>query len=145
MSASPSPLLEGQANSSPPSMGSDRSFGVVFAIVFCLIGVWPLKSGQEPKTWALGASAAFLSLALLAPRLLRLLNLVWFKFGIALHRLVTPVVMAAMFYLVLTPVGLLMRASGKDPMRMKKSPSALTYWIRHDDPGPTGQSMKNQF
>ena len=126
-------------------VGSDRSFGLVFAAVFVLVGAGPLIHGNEPRLWALGAAAAFLAAALLVPRALRPLNLLWFRFGLVLHHVVTPVVMGLLFFLVVTPVGLLMRLSGKDPLRLKRDPQAASYWIHRQPPGPTPDSMRNQF
>lgn len=145
MSRNGSPILEGEALSGPVAMGSERSFGLVFAAVSIITALWPMKTGGELRLWALGVAAAFLLAALGAPRALRPLNLVWFKFGTILHRVVTPVVMGLLFFLTVTPVGMLMRATGKDPMRLKRDPAATSYWISRDPPGPQPASMKNQF
>lgn len=126
-------------------IGSERSFGLVFAFVFTVIGLLPLKDGGEIRLWALGAAAAFAIVALTMPRMLKPLNLLWFRFGMVLHHVVTPVVMGLLFFGVVTPVGLLMRATGKDPMRLKRDPAATTYWIDRTPPGPAADSMKNQF
>jgi hypothetical protein len=126
-------------------VGSERSFGQVFAAVFTIIALLPLFKGGDVRLWSLGVAAVFLVLAYAAPRLLRPLNLVWFKFGMVLHHVVTPVVMGVLFFAVVTPVGMLMRASGKDPMRLKRDPAAASYWILREPPGPAPDSMKNQF
>lgn len=139
------PVSETLSHATPVQMGSDRSFGLVFAVVLAIVALWPLKSGGEIRLWAAGAATAFLVLALVLPRLLRPLNLVWFKFGMLLHRVVTPVVMGLLFFLTVTPVGLLMRATGKDPMRLKRAPQAASYWIDRTPPGPSAESLKNQF
>lgn len=140
-----SPMHETQSHAAPVPMGSERSFGLVFAVVFTIMALWPLKSGGDIRLWAAGAAAAFLVLALLLPRALRPLNIVWFKFGMLLHHVVTPVVMGLLFFLTITPVGLLMRATGKDPMRLKRDAKADSYWIVRTPPGPTAESMKTQF
>ncbi|MBC7952290.1 MAG: hypothetical protein H7Z12_10810 [Rhodospirillaceae bacterium] len=145
MSTNGSPILDGEALTGPVAMGSERSFGLVFAAVFAIIALWPLKAGGEMRLWALGAAAAFLLAALVVPRVLRPLNLVWFKFGLVLHCVVTPLVMGLLFFLTVTPVGMLMRATGKDPMRLKRDPAATSYWIMRTPPGPAPDSMKNQF
>lgn len=145
MSKDFSPILEGQSLSGQIPMGSERSFGLVFTAVFIIIGLWPLKVGGDMRLWALGVASAFLIIALVAPRALRPLNLLWFKFGQLLHHVVTPVVMGLLFFLVVTPVGLLMRATGKDPMRLRRDPTAASYWIERSPPGPPPDSMKNQF
>ncbi|OAN53073.1 SxtJ family membrane protein [Magnetospirillum moscoviense] len=126
-------------------IGSERSFGLVFAVLFAIIALWPLKDGGEIRLWALGAAVAFLVAALAAPRLLKPLNLLWFKFGMLLHHIVTPLVMGLLFFVTVTPVGLLMRATGKDPMRLKRDPAAASYWIERAPPGPAPETMKNQF
>ena len=126
-------------------LGSDRSFGLVFAALFALIGAAPLRHGADARLWALALAAAFLMLALVAPKALRPLNWLWFRFGLALHHVVTPVVMGLLFFLVVSPIGLLMRASGKDPLRLRRAPEAASYWIVRQPPGPAPESMKNQF
>jgi len=145
MSSKSSPVLEAHGHSGPVQMGSERSFGIVFAVVFALIGVWPLKAGGDLRLWALGLAVAFLAVAFVAPGLLKPLNLLWFKFGLLLHKIMTPLIMGLLFFLTVTPVGMLMRATGKDPMRLKRDPTAATYWISRDPPGPKPDSMKNQF
>lgn len=145
MSSKSSPVLEAHGHSGPVQMGSERSFGIVFAVVFALIGLWPLKAGADIRLWALVLAAAFLVIALAAPKLLKPLNLIWFKFGLLLHKIMTPLIMGLLFFLTVTPVGMLMRATGKDPMRLKRDPTATSYWITRDPPGPKPDSMKNQF
>lgn len=125
-------------------MGSERSFGLVFAIVFAVIALWPLPGGGEIRAWAMALSGAFVLAAMAAPRVLKPLNVLWFKFGMLLHHVVTPLVMGLLFFVTVTPIGLLMRATGKDPMRLKRGQTD-SYWIVRDPPGPAGDSMKNQF
>ena len=126
-------------------MGSERSFGLVFAGFFALVGFWPLFGGEAPRNWALGLGVLFLLLAFAAPKLLTPLNKVWFKFGLLLHHIVNPLIMALMFFVVITPIGLLMRLSGKDPLRLRFDREAKSYWIPRDPPGPAPESLKNQF
>ncbi|HSV28486.1 MAG TPA: SxtJ family membrane protein [Candidatus Omnitrophota bacterium] len=126
-------------------MGSERSFGFVFAAVFAVVSAWPLLSGAAPRWWALAVAAAFLAAALVAPRALRPLNLLWFRFGMLLHKIVTPLVMGLLFFLTITPIGLLMRMTGKDPMRLKRDAAAASYWIGRTPPGPAPDTMKHQF
>lgn len=136
---------EGFGRKDEVQLGSDRSFGLVFTVFFAVVGAWPLLDGAEPRLWALGAAAAFLVLALALPRVLHPLNLLWFKFGLLLHKVMTPLIMGLLFFVTVTPVGLLMRATGKDPMRLKRDPSARSYWILRQPAGPAPDSMKNQF
>lgn len=128
-----------------PPMGSDRSFGLVFAVVFALVGLAPLRHGAEPRLWALALAVTFLVAALAAPGMLRPLNRLWFRFGLLLHHVVTPVVMGLLFFVVVTPVGLLMRATGKDPLRLRRDSAAASYWIERQPPGPAPASMRQQF
>ena len=124
---------------------SDRSFGIVFAAVFTIIGVWPLLAGAEVRGWSLAVAAAFAGAALLRPGLLAPLNRLWFRFGLMLNRAVSPVVMALLFYLVITPVALCMRLAGKDPLRLKYDPKGASYWIPRAPPGPAPETIKHQY
>lgn len=124
---------------------SDRSFGAVFAAVFAIVGLWPLTGGGGVRIWSLGIAAAFALAALARPGLLAPLNRLWMRFGLLLHRVVSPLVMGMLFYLTVTPTGMLMRALGKDPLRLRRDPGAQSYWIERDPPGPAPETMKNQF
>jgi hypothetical protein len=126
-------------------IGSNRSFGLVFTVVFILAGLAPLRHGGELRLWAVGLAGAFLVAALLAPKLLRPLNLIWFKFGLLLHTVVNPLVMGLLFFLTVTPVALLMRLSGKDPLRLKRDAAADSYWITRPPSEPASVTMKRQF
>lgn len=125
--------------------GSERAFGIVFAVVFALIAAFPLIKGNPIHLWAVIVSAVFLGLAFLWPRALAPLNRVWFRFGLFLHSIVNPVIMGMLFFATITPIALLMRLFGKDPLRMKLDKTASTYWIERTPPGPSSESMKNQF
>lgn len=126
-------------------MGSERSFGIVFACVFALIGLVPWLFGHDLRLWALIIAAIFLATAYFAPRALTPLNRLWFKFGLLLHTIVNPVVMALIFYGAVLPTALAVRAFGKDLLRLKRDPSAKSYWIERDPPGPAPESMTRQF
>ncbi len=126
-------------------IGSERGFGLVFAAVFTIIGCWPLIGGGSVRIWALAISGAFLAVALVTPRILRPLNLVWFKFGLVLHKIVNPLVMGLMFFVVITPTALIMRAVGKDPLHREFDADADSYWIERSPPGPAPDTMSNQF
>ena len=126
-------------------VGSERGFGMVFAAVFIIVAAWPLVGGGEVRVWALGAAAAFLLAALAFPAVLRPLNLAWFRFGLVLHKIVSPVFLGLIFYLSVTPIALIMRLLGKDPLRRDFDPSMSTYWIERKPPGPAPDSLKNQF
>ncbi len=124
---------------------SDRTFGLVFAALFAVIGLWPLLSGAGVRIWALAIAGLFLALALVKPGLLSPLNRLWTQFGLLLHKVVNPLVMGLLFYLTVTPIGLLMRLMGKDPLGRRFDRSVESYWIARDPPGPAPESMKNQF
>lgn len=124
---------------------SDRSFGLMFATVFALIGSWPILSQEGVRLWALLASGVFLVFTLAAPRLLAVPNRLWTKFGLFLGNLVNPVVMAILFYAIITPYGLIIRWLRKDPLRLRFDRSADSYWLDRIPPGPEPQSMKDQF
>jgi hypothetical protein len=124
---------------------SDRSFGLVFAGVFVLIAGWPLFHGEALRWWAVAVAAVFSLLALLKPALLAGLNRLWVKLGVLLGRIVSPVALGVVFYVALTPIGLLMRLTGGDPLRLKRDPGAASYWIPREPPGPPPDSMTNQF
>lgn len=123
---------------------SDRSFGLVFTVVFAIAGAWPLVSGGMPRWWWLAAAVIVLAVALLRPALLAVPNRLWLRFGLLLHRIVSPIVLGIMFYAVLTPIGLLMRLLGKDSLRVRDK-AAGSYWIRRDPPGPQPKSLDKQF
>ena len=125
--------------------GSPRGFGIVFAVVFAIIGLWPLMDGEGVRVWALAAAAAFLVLALMRPSLLAPLNRLWLGLGAILHRIVNPLVMGLMFFAVITPTALILKLIGKDLLCRRFSPGTQSYWIPRQPPGPEPQSMRNQF
>lgn len=118
---------------------------MVFAVVFALFGLWPLVADEAVRWWALGLSAAFLGLALARPAVLQPLNRLWTKFGLLLHRLTNPVIMAVLFFLTIVPLGLIMRVLGKDSLFLIPDPQAKSYWIEREPPGPDPETMPNQF
>ena len=124
---------------------SNRQFGLVFAAVFALIAAWPLLHGRPARWWSLAVAGAFLLLALLVPVVLGPLNRLWFRLGLLLHAVVSPVVLGLVFFSTVTPIGLLLRLLGKDSLRRKFEPDAATYWIERTPPGPSGDSMPLQF
>ncbi|MBI4969550.1 MAG: hypothetical protein HZC25_15645 [Rhodospirillales bacterium] len=136
---------ENHAHAQSVKQGSDKAFGLVFAVFFAIIGLWPLKGGEGPRVWALGLAIAFLLVALIRPDILKPLNRLWFLFGLVLHRIVSPIVMALLFFAVVTPVGLLMRLFGKDPMQRRFDAKAESYWIPRPPPVEGQGSMTNQF
>jgi hypothetical protein len=124
---------------------SNRSFGLVFSGVFALIGLLPLIVGGAARLWAVVLAVAFLIVALACPAVLAPLNRLWMAFGLLLHRIVSPIVLGIMFFGVITPMGLLMRALGKDPLRLRLDKAAGSYWIERTPPGPAPETFKDQF
>ena len=122
-------------------IGSNRSFGIVFFIVFLLISIYPLINNENVRIWSLVASLIFLVLGILNSNILSPLNKLWFKFGIFLGKIISPIIMGIIFFLVVTPIGLIMRLIGKDVLNLKYSDNK-SYWI--EKTGPKSK-MKNQF
>ena len=118
---------------------------MVWAVVLLGFGLWPLRHGLPVRWWVLGVAAAIAILGALWPAALRWPNWLWFRFGLLIAKVVTPVVMAIMFYGVFTPMGLLMRVFRKDPMGLRPAPDKTTYWIERTPPGPDPDTMTNQF
>ena len=143
--AQPSLLHEDLHRSEEAKTSSDRSFGLTFAAVGAILGLWPLWHGQAPRWWLLGLVLALIVVSLAAPALLAPFNRVWQRIGLLLHRIVNPLVLGIVFYGVVTPLGLFLRARGKDPLRLSFDPSAASYWIERDPPGPAPKSMNRQF
>ncbi len=124
---------------------SDRAFGIVMAVVFAIIGAWPLLSEGPPRWWAVIAAVLLGGLALLRPAWLAPLNRLWFKFGLLLNKITSPLVMGLLFYGVMTPYAYVLRWLGKDLLRLRLDPSADNYWIERKPPGPAPESIKHQF
>ena len=123
-------------------ISSNRSFGIVFFLFFLILFLWPLTKDQEVKIWLLIVSVIFLGLGLINSKLLTPLNKIWFKFGILLGKFISPIVMGIVFFLVVTPTGLIMRLIGSNLLALKKDNNKNTYWIKKKD---YKTSMKNQF
>jgi hypothetical protein len=126
-------------------IGSERSFGIVFCVVFALVGIWPWLFGGQVRLWSLALAAGFLAAGFLAPALLTPLNRLWFRFGLLLHAVINPVIMALLFFVAFVPMAALLRLMGKDLLRLKRDKAAESYWIARDPPGPAPGSMSKQF
>ena len=122
-------------------IGSNKSFGIVFFIVFLLIAIYPLINNGELRIWSLVVAITFFILGLVNSKVLTPLNKLWFKFGLLLGKIVSPLIMGIIFFFVVTPIGLIMKLFGKDLINLKYH-SKDTYWI--DKNGPKSK-MKNQF
>ena len=122
-------------------IGSNRGFGLVFFIVFALIGFYPLINNQKFLLWSLIVSLIFLILGLLNSRILTPLNVLWFKFGLFLGKIASPIILGTLFFIVVTPTGILMRLFKKDMLNLKFNHNK-SYWIKKSEPK---SKMKNQF
>jgi len=124
-------------------MGSERNFGIVFAIVFMIIALWPLvMSGGHVRIWAVAVAVVLTLVAFFLPHVLKWPNKIWFKFGMLLGAIIAPIVMSILYFLAVTPTGIIMRLLRKDLLRTKYDRSADSYWLPRSKPPGT---MKNQF
>jgi Saxitoxin biosynthesis operon protein SxtJ len=124
---------------------SDKGFGLVFSGVCFIVGGLSIYKGGAHWPWWLGLSALFAMVAFLQPSLLAPLNRLWTKFGLLLFVVISPIVLGALFYLCISPIGAIMRWAGKDPLSLKIDANAKSYWILRDPPGPSPDSFSNQF
>ena len=122
-------------------IGSNKSFGIVFSIVFLVIAFWPMLNGNEINYWLLAISIVFLILGLINSKILTPLNKIWFKFGILLGNVVSPIIMGIIFFLIVTPTSIIMKLLGKDLLNLKKN-NNNSYWIEKNN---QKSKMKNQY
>ena len=126
-------------------VSSNRSFGMVFTLVFLVVGIWQI-SAEKSLGWYFFASAIlFFIVAITFPSLLGPFNRAWFKFGLLLGQAVNPVILGLVFFLVVTPIGIVRRLLGKDSLHLKTKPNLKSYWIDRNPPGPKLGSMTKQF
>jgi hypothetical protein len=110
---------------------SEKKFGIIFSIIFLVIGLWPLLNQGPIRLWSIGLSFLFLAATLLLPKSLRILNDNWIKLGEILGKIIAPIVMALVFFTILTPISFIVRILGKDLLRLKFSKND-TYWIKRE-------------
>tara|TARA_B100001093_G_C26845665_1_gene1022658 strand:+ start:297 stop:686 length:390 start_codon:yes stop_codon:yes gene_type:complete len=122
-------------------IGSNKSFGIVFFVFFLIISIFPLLNNGDIRIWSLILSLIFLILGLRNSSILHPLNKIWFKFGIILGKFISPIVMALIFFMVVTPIAIIMKLLGKDMLKLKKNKKD-TYWVERNGPK---SKMKNQF
>tara|TARA_A100000164_G_scaffold300769_1_gene275787 strand:+ start:336 stop:716 length:381 start_codon:yes stop_codon:yes gene_type:complete len=122
--------------------GSNRGFGLLFSLVFFIIGLWPLLKSESPRVVFLIFSFTFLALGLINSKILTPLNKSWIKFGELLGGIIAPIIMAVVYFAVLTPISLLVRLTGKDLLKIKFSKKKNTYWIKREK---NIKTMKKQF
>ena len=128
-------------NSKNIKISSNKNFGIVFFVFFSIISIFPLLKNEDIKIWAVIIAIIFLILGLLNSSILYPLNKIWFKFGILLGNVVSPIVMGIVFYAVVTPTSIIVRMFGKDLLNLKKN-NKKSYWI---EKSPIKSKMKNQF
>jgi len=122
-------------------LGSNRSFGILFFVLFLIIALYPLINNNDLRIWSLLISLVFLILGIINSRILTPLHILWIKFGIFLGKIVSPLIIGLIFFIIVTPIGFIMRAMGKDLLNLKFNKNK-TYWI--EKKGPKSK-MKNQF
>jgi hypothetical protein len=124
-----------------------RVFGLTMAACFLALSLWPLVSGRNPHLWGLVLAAVLAALALLAPALLRHPHRYWLRLGDLLHRIVSPIMLAIVYFLVMTPISLLMRATGRSFLSAQRNGGhgKDTHWISREPPGPAPDSLKKQY
>ena len=129
-------------NNSKIKINSNRSFGIVFFFVFLIISLWPLTNENPLRVWSVFVAIIFLILGLMNSKLLTPLNILWFKFGKLLGFIIAPIVMGIVFFVVITPTGLIMKIIGKDLLNNKYNNKIKSYWINREKSKGT---MKQQF
>ena len=124
---------------------SDKSFGMVFVLVFAIMALLPMRHHHPIRWWAAGLSAGFAILTLAAPSLLGPLNHLWTRLGMALNTLMSPLIIGLLFFVVFTPIALIMRLFGTDTLGLRYEPKRASYWLDKNPPGPAPETMANQF
>jgi Saxitoxin biosynthesis operon protein SxtJ len=129
----------------PLHLPSEKTFGLTFAAFFVLLGLYPLIHHRAVRLWAFVISALLLLIAVASPSVLKYPNVLWAKFGLLLSRITNPIVTSLMFFGFFTPIALVLRAIGRDPLRLKFDGTATTYWVARVPAGPEPESMRHQF
>lgn len=145
MTRSSSTIHERLRVDEPVRRASNRSVGLVFAAGLAVVGLLPIARGNTPRLWALLAAGAFLAVSVVVPRALGPLARAWIALGLVLHAVVSPVIMAMVYYTTVTPIGLFLRLLGKDLLRLRLDRTARSYWIPRSPPGPAPHTMRQQF
>ena len=126
-------------------VSSNRSFGMVFTLVFLVVGIWQISTGKSLGWYFFASAILFFIVTIIFPSLLGPFNRVWFKFGLLLGQAVNPVILGLVFFLVVTPIGIVRRLLGKDSLHLKPKPNLKSYWIDRNPAGPKISSMTKQF
>ncbi len=138
-------MIEGQPKEVITNRSSNRSFGLVMTAFFLLVGLSPLFMERQPRIWALVLAGFFAVVGLFFSDLLKPLNTLWFRFGLLLHRVVSPITLGVIFFFIMTPLGLILRIFSIDLLRLKLDPSLESYWTERKPPGPRPDSMGDPF
>lgn len=137
--------LEGIELHQTGRLPTDRSFGFLFVVVFSVLSVWGLYRGWQAAPALMMAAAVTLAVSLLKPALLAPFNRAWMKLAEVMHRFISPIVLGLIFFVIVTPFGLIRRTFGSDPLARKWNTDSASYWIARSPPGPPSRSFKNQY
>ena len=138
-------VLEPRLARDPAPESSDRSFGLVMAGACAVIGLLPLLHSKAPHWWLFGVAVALIAVAFIRPYTLHPINRAWLAIGRLLHRIMSPLVMGAVFFVCVTPIAWVMRLQGKDLLSLSRRPDLSSYWIPRDPSPPASESMRQQF
>lgn len=138
-------MIDDRKQANKEKIPSNKEFGFVFAVFFSLIAFIPLLKHHPIRWWALGVAMIFLSITFIAPRALAPLAKIWMKFGFLLHRVMSPIILGAVYFFVFSPFGLVLRAFGMKFLKLEWDKKVKSYWIERAPPGPDQMSFKNQF
>jgi hypothetical protein len=130
---------------SQPALPSDRSFGLLFVVIFAAVALWGLWRAASWAWWPAAAALLTLAASLARPHWLRPLNRKWMQLAELLHRIVSPLVLGLIYFALFTPVAYAMRLGGRDALQRRFDPAARTYWIERSPPGPDPKSLPEQF
>lgn len=125
--------------------GSERSFGLTFAAVFVIVGLWPIFGGGRPSLLWVVAAVALAVISSAFPHWLAAPNRLWHRLGRVLAAIVSPIALAVVYFGTIVPTGLLMRMRGMDPLRLRRDPSVRSYWIKREPAGPDSNTFDRQF
>jgi Saxitoxin biosynthesis operon protein SxtJ len=125
--------------------GSNRKFGITLGLILGFLAIWPLVHHHAPRWWLVAVALCLAGAGLFYPAVLGPANRAWFKFGLALNIIVSPIVMGLLFFGAVVPVGFVLRKRGEDPLGLKRAPQAATYWGERTPPGPGPGTMRKQF
>jgi hypothetical protein len=144
---SPQQAISGPEHASfdTPRVGSDRNFGLTFAIFFLVLGLWPVIRGDSIRVWSLIVAALLLAVALFSPQFYAVPNRLWFRFGLVLGKFITPIIVVSLFLVAILPMAIILRMLGKDILGLRRDPMLETYWAPRESRGLAPESLNDQF